>query len=333
MPIPYFSARIFVADQFTALIDEAEQVLRGVALVTPIVTSERLDATAAATVFLKCENLQRSGAFKFRGAYHAVSHWASTTAHRTFVTVSSGNHAQGLALACGLLGCKAHVVMPRNSSPLKRDAARSNGAAIYESDDRPSANVVLAQLARELPAVVIHPFNDPLVIAGQGTVMIELLHQVADLDAVLAPIGGGGLLAGLCLAAKTRKPGLKLYACEPAGALDAVESVRQNRIIPMDHPQTIADGLRTSVGDRTLPILREGLAGFYVVSEEEIMAAMRFARDRLDLTIEPSSAVALAPVLRREVGLVGKRVGVVLTGGNVNLSMFWPQAATERRGR
>jgi threonine dehydratase len=210
--------------------------------------------------------------------------------------------------------------MPRNSSLLKRNTARSNGATIHESDDRPSANALLAQLARELPAVVIHPFNDPLVIAGQGTVMIELLHQMADLDAVLAPIGGGGLLAGLCLVARTRKPELKLFACEPAGALDAAESVRQNRIIPMDYPQTIADGLRTSVGDRTLPILREGVAGFYVVDEEEIVAAMRFARNRLDLGIEPSSAVALAPLLRREEQLIGKRVGVVLTGGNVDLS-------------
>lgn len=303
-----------------ALIQEAARVLNGVAHVTPIVTNQWLDRTAAATVFLKCENFQRVGAFKFRGAYHAVSHWVSTTPHRTFVTVSSGNHAQGLALACKLLGCKAHVVMPRNSSPLKRNAARSNGATIHESDDRQSANILLAQLARELPAVVIHPFDDPLVIAGQGTVMIELLSQVADLDAVLAPIGGGGLLAGLCLVAETRKPGLKLFACEPAGALDAAESVRQNRIVPMDHPQTIADGLRTSVGEQTLPILRTGLAGFYFVTEEEIMAAMRSARDRLDLAIEPSSAVALAPLLRREAQLIGKRVGVVLTGGNVDLS-------------
>ncbi len=316
-----------MADQYTALIGEAERVLRGVALVTPIVTSELLDRAAAATVFLKCENLQRVGAFKFRGAYHAVSHWASATPSRTFATVSSGNHAQGLALACKLLGCKVHVVMPKNSSTLKRDAVRSHGATIHESEDRPSANILLAQLARELPAVVVHPFNDPLVIAGQGTVMIELLDQVAGLDVVLAPIGGGGLLAGLCLAARTRRPGLMLFACEPAGALDAVESVRQNRIIPMDHPRTIADGLRTSVGDRTLPILHEGLTGFFVVSEEEIIAAMRFAKERLNLTIEPSSAVALAPVLRLEAQLVGKRVGVVLTGGNVDLSAFWDQTA------
>lgn len=305
------------------LIQEAARVLKGVAHVTPVATGHALDDTSLAKVFLKCENLQRVGAFKFRGAYHAVSHWVTTSSHRTFATVSSGNHAQGLALACRLLGCEAYVVMPAGSSPTKRQAVQSYGATVLEAADRAQANELLNRLEKLLPAVSVHPFNDPFVIAGQGTIMIELLEQVNDLDVVLAPIGGGGLLSGLCLAAETLCPRLEIYACEPAGALDAIESVRQNRIVAMPNPDTIADGLRTSLGDRTLPILRRGLAGFFVVQEQEIVEAMRFAYERLKLEIEPSSAVALAPLLRRESQLIGKRVAVILTGGNVILSDFW----------
>jgi len=287
-----------------------------------VTASRVLDDTSGARVFLKCENLQRVGAFKFRGAYHAVSHWAATSPSRTFATVSSGNHAQGLALACRLLGCQSHVVMPAGSSPIKRQAVQSYGATVHEAADRAEANELLDRLAQSLPAVVVHPFNDPFVIAGQGTIMLELLEQVDDLDAVLAPIGGGGLLSGLCLAAEVLRPTLEIYACEPAGALDAIESVRQNRIVPMPNPDTIADGLRTSLGDMTLPILHRRLAGFFVVKEEEIPKAMRFAFERLKLGIEPSSAVALAPLLRQETRLIGKRVAVILTGGNVDLSEF-----------
>jgi len=303
-----------------ALIQEAARVLKGIAHVTPIVTSRKLDDVSGASVFLKCENLQRTGAFKFRGAYHAVSHGVATSSHRTFATVSSGNHAQGLALACQLLGGKAHVVMPAGSSAVKRQAVLSYGATVHDAADRAAANEQLERLARELPAVVVHPFNDPLVMAGQGTIMIELLEQVADVDALLAPIGGGGLLAGLCVAADTLRPHLEIYACEPAGALDAKESVARNRIVPMTNPTTIADGLRTSLGDQTLPILRRRLTDFFVVEEWEILDAMRFAWGQLRMVIEPSSAVALAPILRREGELVGKRVGVVLTGGNVDVA-------------
>lgn len=305
------------------LIQEAARVLNGIAHVTPIATRNALDDASRAKVFLKCENLQRGGAFKFRGAYHAVSHWVTTSSHRRFATVSSGNHAQGLALACRLLGCEAHVVIPAGSSAVKRQAVHSYGATIYEAGDRAQANQLLDQLARSLPAVIVHPFNDPFVIAGQGTIMVELLGQVGDLDVVLAPIGGGGLLSGLCLAAETLRPMLEIYACEPAGALDAIESVRQNLIVPMPNPDTLADGLRTSLGDQTLPILRRGLAGFFVGEEREIVEAVRFAHERLDLVIEPSSAVALVPLLRKEPQLIGKRVAVILTGGNVDLSEFW----------
>jgi threonine dehydratase len=171
-------------------------------------------------------------------------------------------------------------------------------------------------------ATLVHPFNDPLVIAGQGTIMVELLDQVNDLDTVLAPVGGGGLLSGSCIAAEACRPQIKIFACEPAGALDAIESVRQNRVVPMSNPNTIADGLRTGLGDRTVPILRRYLAGFFIVEETEILQTMRFAQEQLKLKlfIEPSGAVALAPLLRREPQLRGRRVAVVLTGGNVDLA-------------
>ncbi len=316
-----------------ALIQEASRCLHGVARVTPIRTSDWLDTLSGAQVFLKCEHLQEAGAFKFRGAYHAVSHWTETSRHRTFATVSSGNHAQGLARACQLLGCQAHVVMPIDSSALKRQAVISLGATVYETAGRAQANELLSRLAQELPAVVVHPFNDPLVIAGQGTVLVEFLDQVRDLDVVLAPVGGGGLLSGLCLASHALRPQLEMFACEPAGALDAMMSVWENRIVPMADPVTLADGLRTNLGDHTLPVLRRHLSGFFVVQEQEIIHAMRIAHDKLNLPIEPSSAVALVPLLRRETSLVGKRVGVVLTGGNVDVATFWKEAAKALRDR
>jgi threonine dehydratase len=213
--------------------------------------------------------------------------------------------------------------MPKPYSSIKHQAAIDYGAIVHVAADRIRAEVMLGKIVEDTGATIIHPFNDPLVIAGQGTIMVELLEQVSELEIVLAPVGGGGLLSGLCVAAQACRPQMKIFACEPAGALDAVESVRQNRIVPMPSPHTIADGLSTSLGERTLPILRQHLAGFFIVQEREIVEAMRFAYERLKLVIEPSSAVALAPLLREEPQLRGKRVAVVLTGGNAELSSLW----------
>lgn len=301
----------------------AAETLAGVAHRTPVLTSAQLNTRAGSTVFLKCENFQRVGAFKFRGAYNAIAAQAGTQDGRPIVTFSSGNHGQGVALACRLLGRQAHVVMPRPVNDLKRAAVVGYGATVHEAADREEGERLLDDLLTRTPGVHVHAFNDPLVIAGQGTAMLEFLSTVPELDVVLAPIGGGGLLSGACIAAHGVKPGLHLYACEPAGALDAVHSVRENRVVPMPNPATIADGLRSSVGDVTLPILREHLHGFFVVEEGEIVEAMRFAFERLKIVIEPSSAVALAPVLRREPALRDKRVGVLITGGNVDLSVFF----------
>jgi threonine dehydratase len=307
-------------DQITLRsIRQAAEVLHGVAQVTPVVTSHELDERAGARVFLKCENFQRVGAFKFRGAYHAIFHLAQTQQTCTVVTVSSGNHAQGVALACQLLGCEAHVVMPQPINSFKRRAVATYGAEIYVEGSRAQAEERANALVAEKRGAFVHPFNNPYVIAGQGTVALELLAQTGWVDAVLGPVGGGGLLSGVSLAVHGAAPNTKIYACEPAGALDALYSVRENRIVPMTAPATIADGLRTSLGDLTLPILRDHLEGFFVVDEQEIMEAMRFAFERLKIVIEPSSAVALAPVLRGEQALRGQRVGVVLTGGNVDV--------------
>lgn len=301
----------------------AAETIAGVAHLTPVLTSVQLNTRALATVFLKCENFQRVGAFKFRGAYNAIAALAGKQNGSPIVTFSSGNHAQGVALACRLLGRQAHVVMPRPVNALKRAAVIGYGATVHEAADRQEGERLLGDLLARTSGVHVHAFNDPLVIAGQGTAMLEFLSSVPDLDVVLGPIGGGGLLSGASIAAHGVKPGLRLYACEPAGALDAVHSVRENRIVPMPNPSTIADGLRSSVGEVTLPILREHLSGFFIVEEREIVEAMRFAFERLKIVIEPSSAVALAPVLRQEPALRDKRVGVLITGGNVDLSAFF----------
>ncbi|HLZ34966.1 MAG TPA: pyridoxal-phosphate dependent enzyme [Nitrospira sp.] len=310
-------------DVTISLVEQAADLLRGVAKITPVLTSRTLDQISGTQAFLKCENFQLVGAFKFRGAYHAVTRLIAGHSASAFATISSGNHAQGLALACRLQGATAHVVLPKPFSAMKYQAVLDYGATVLVAESRAQAEVKLREVTEGCGAMIVHPFNDPLVIAGQGTIMVELLNQVKDLDAVIAPVGGGGLLSGLAVVAENRRPQMKIFACEPAGALDAIESVRQNRVVPMLNPDTIADGLRTSLGSRTLPILRRCLAGFFIVQEEEIIQAMRFAYERLKLVIEPSSAVALAPLLRKEARLVGKRVAVVLSGGNADLSLLW----------
>ncbi len=306
-------------------IRQAAERLRGVVHETPVHTSRHLNDVSAATVFLKCENFQRIGAFKFRGAYHAILTLPERERGKPVVTISSGNHAQGVALACKLLGRRAHILSGGLTSRIKRQAILDYGATVHEAANHRDAERKLPDLLREVGGVYVHPFNDPQVIRGQGTAMLEFLSAVPDLDAVLAPVGGGGLLSGTCLVAHGLNPRLAVYACEPSGALDAVHSVRENRIVPMPEPRTLAEGLKTSLGSLTLPILREHLAGFFVVPEDEIVPAMRVAYERLKLIIEPSSAVALAPLLRREPALVGKRVGVILTGGNVDLTGFFEQ--------
>ncbi|MCH7615248.1 MAG: pyridoxal-phosphate dependent enzyme [Nitrospinae bacterium] len=309
MPLPTFQD-----------VQRAAVLLTGIAHNTPIHTSRQLNEISRATVFLKCENFQRVGAFKFRGAYNAVAHLQSD---KPVIALSSGNHAQGIALASQLLGKDAHIVMPEPINPVKRAAVQGYGGIVHIPGNPQEAESFSQDLARDVQGEWIEAFNDPHVIAGQGTAALELLGQVNDLDVLLGPIGGGGLLSGTCLATHGVNPKIQVYACEPAGALDAMYSVKENRIVPQDNPQTIAEGLRTSVGTLTLPILREHLAGFFVVEEQEIGKAMRFIYERMKLIIEPASAVAVAPLLRQEPDLQNKRVGVIISGGNVDLSQYF----------
>lgn len=301
---------------------EAAARLAGKVHRTPVATCATLDERAGRRLFFKCEHVQKVGAFKFRGATHAVLQLSPDAAARGVLTHSSGNHAQALALAARRRGISAHIVMPRHSSAVKERAARDYGATVYLCEPTLEAREAeAARIARATGATFIHPYDNPHVIAGQGTAVLELLGQVADLDAIIAPVGGGGLLAGSCLAATGTTPRPRVFAAEPRGADDAARSLAAGQLIPQTAPETIADGLRTSLGELTWPILQAHVERVITVTEDEIVAAMRLAWERAKLLIEPSAAVALAAALSREFCAIPglARVGIILSGGNVDL--------------
>jgi threonine dehydratase len=303
-------------------IQQATQRLAGHAHRTPVMSCATLDRMAGRSVYFKCEQFQKAGAFKFRGACNSVMRLAPEVAARGVVTHSSGNHAQALALAARLRGIPAHIVMPKNASPVKRRAVEEYGGRVVECEPTLAARETMAAaVLAETGATLIPPYNHPDVIAGQGTAALELLEQAASLDAVVAPVGGGGLLAGVAIAVKSVAPRVRVYAAEPAGADDAARSKAAGRLVPQTAPRTIADGLLTSLGDLTWPVLRDQVEGVLTVTEEEIVAAMRLTWERAKFLIEPSAAVAVAVVLAEKFrALEGmQRVGVVLSGGNVNL--------------
>jgi threonine dehydratase len=296
--------------------------LAGLAHRTPVTTCATLDRRAGRALFFKCEHLQKAGAFKFRGAAHAVGRLPPEVAARGVVTHSSGNHAGALALAARLRGIPAHVVMPDNASPVKRRAVEEYGGRVIACAATLAAREeTAAAVLAETGGTLIPPYDHPDVIAGQGTVALELLDQAPGLDAVVAPVGGGGLLAGVTLAAQELNPAVRVFAAEPAGADDAARSKAAGRLIPQTAPQTLADGLRTSLGELTWPVLRDRVERVVTVDEAAIVAALRLAWERAKLLIEPSAAVALAAVLSDEFRALDglRRVGVVLSGGNVNL--------------
>jgi threonine dehydratase/serine racemase len=289
---------------------------------TPVATCATLDRLAGRNLFFKCEHLQRVGAFKFRGASNAVLSLPADVAGRGVVTHSSGNHAQALALAAKLRGIPAHIVMPSNSAAVKRRAVEGYGARVIACEPTLAARESTAEAVRaETGAVFVHPYDDADVIAGQGTAALELFEDAGPLDAIVAPVGGGGLLSGTCIAARSLSPKTRLIAAEPLGADDAARSFAAGKLMPQTAPATIADGLRTSLGELTWPILRDHLERVVTVSEEEIVAAMRLAWERAKFLIEPSSAVALAAALSPEFPALpaSARIGIVLTGGNVDL--------------
>ena len=297
----------------------AAERLRDIAHRTPVHTSRTLDALAGCQIFLKCENFQRVGAFKFRGAYNAISQLSPEQKAAGVVTHSSGNHAQGVALAAQLLGVPATIVMPDDAPAVKREATAGYGARIVSA---PAAQreIVSAQLARDEGLTLVHPYDDDRIIAGQGTAAWELFEQVEGLELLFVPVGGGGLISGSALAAAARQPGCRVVGVEPAIADDANRSWRSGTVQVLDQPPpTIADGLRTRfVGERNLAVMRQYVYDMTTVSEEEIVAALRFVWQRLKIIIEPSSAVALAPLLSGRYPAPGRRVGVILSGGNVD---------------
>jgi threonine dehydratase/serine racemase len=289
---------------------------------TPVVTCATLDARAGRSLFLKCDHLQKGGAFKFRGACNAVMKLDDAEAARGVATHSSGNFAQAIAIAARSRGIPAHVVMPSNAPAVKRRAVEEYGARVISCEPTLAAREEqLARVLAETGATFLHPYDHADVIAGQGTAALELLEAVPDLDAIVTPVGGGGLLAGCAIAATALRPGIDVFGAEPLGADDAARSKQGGVRVPQTAPNTIADGLLTSLGDRTWPIVRDVVEAIVTVSEAEIVAAMRLTWERAKLVIEPSAAVAVAAVLsddfRARPGLL--RVGVVLSGGNVDL--------------
>ncbi len=290
------------------------------AVVTPVLRSRSLDALAGCELHFKCEHLQRIGAFKFRGATNAVQTLTDTEAARGVVTQSSGNHGAAIALACRQRGIAATVVVPDNAPRIKLAAIRAFGARIVHCEVGQAArDAATAQVLAETGGVLVHPFNDPRVIAGQGTATLELLRQAPGLDCVLAPVSGGGLLSGTALAAHGIAPAIRVYGAEPEGAADARESLLTGQRVTGRAVDTICDGLRAELGTLTFAVLREHVHEILLASDVETVAAMRLVWERLKQVIEPSCAVPLAALLRQRERFQGQRVGIVLSGGNVDL--------------
>ena len=294
---------------------------------TPVLTNESLNQKVGAQVYLKCENLQKVGAFKFRGACNAVFSLSEEEAARGVCTHSSGNHAQALALAARMRGIPAYIVMPDNAPQVKKDAVAGYGGQIsFCAPTLEAREATLRQVYERTGANVVHPYNDERVIAGQGTATVELLDSVPDLDAIITPVGGGGLLSGTSIAAKGLKPNIRVIAGEPEMADDAYRSMKEDKIIPSVNPKTIADGLLTSLSDRTFHIIRQNVEQIVTVSEQSIIDAMKFIWERTKIVIEPSAAVPVGVLWEKKIDLTGLKVGIILSGGNVDLAKLPWQA-------
>ncbi len=287
---------------------------------TPVLSSQNLNQLSGARLFLKCENFQKAGAFKSRGATNAVFSLTEDQIEKGVCTHSSGNHAAALSRAAGLRQSKAYIVMPENSSRVKIAAVKNYGGLItFCRPNLKSREETLQKVMEDTGAVEIHPYNDYRIIAGQATATLELLEQAGPLDIILAPVGGGGLLSGTALAAHYFAPGVPVMAAEPAGADDAYRSFYEGKFIPSENPQTIADGLLTSLGTLTYPIIQDYVTDIICVSEEAIIKAMQLVWERMKIIIEPSSAVPVAAVFENPDIFAGKKTGIIISGGNVDL--------------
>lgn len=294
---------------------------------TPILTSSYLDALTGASLFFKCENFQKAGAFKVRGASNAVFGLSDADAARGVATHSSGNHALSLSYAAGRRGIPCAVVMPRTAPQAKKDAVRGYGGTITECDpSTTSREDVFARVQAQTGADFVHPYNDPRVIAGQATCSRELMEQVQGLEQVIAPIGGGGMISGTCLTLSAIAPKVQIFAAEPEQADDAFRSLRAGHIIADDAPDTVADGLKVPLKDLTWHFVKSRVTDILTASEQEIIDAMRLTWARMKIVIEPSCAVPLATILKNADVFRGRRVGVIITGGNVDLDKLpWMQ--------
>ena len=300
-------------------IQEAHERIKPYIHCTPVLTSERLNEIAGCSLFFKCENFQKVGAFKTRGAMNAALCLTETQLKKGLATHSSGNHAQALARAAKILGVKSYIVMPRTAPEIKKRGVRGYGGEIFECEPNlPSREATLAEVILKTGATEIHPFNNYDVIAGQATAAKELVEEIGLLDFVLAPVGGGGLLSGTALAVKYFSPHTKVLAGEPAGSDDAYRSLQSGKIEEAQS-NSIADGLLTKLGDKTFPIIQENVKEIITVTDEEIIAAMRLIWERLKIIVETSAAVPFAAVLKDKVKFKDKRIGIILTGGNVDL--------------
>lgn len=306
-----------------AVLDAAQRIAPYVHR-TPVLTSRTLDRLCYGSLFLKCENFQRAGAFKFRGAIHALLLLSDEQRKAGVVTHSSGNHAQALALAGQILGIPVTVVMPQTAPAVKKAATEGYGARVVPCQPTlADREAHVARLIQQHGYTLVHPYDDPHIIAGAGTAALELLEQAGPLDAIICPVGGGGLASGTCLAAANVSPSPRVYAAEPANADDARRSLEAGLILPSLDPKTCCDGLRTSLGHLNFAILRRYVSSIPTASESEILDAMRLVWERLKIIIEPSCAVPLAVLLNGQVPARNQRIGLILSGGNVDLDPFF----------
>jgi len=288
---------------------------------TPVLTSQSINGIVGCDLFFKCENFQKVGAFKFRGAVNAVFSLEKEAALAGVGTHSSGNHAAALALAARMRGIEAHIVMPSNAPEVKKIAVAGYGANItYCEPTLQARETTLKKLTDELGLTVVHPYNNFKVICGQGTAALELLEEIGSADMLLCPVGGGGLLSGTAIVTKALLPGCKVIAAEPKEADDAFRSFRDGCIYPSVHPATIADGLLTSLGDLTFAVIQQNVDEIVTATEESIVAAMKMIWERMKIIVEPSSALPLAVILENREKFAGKRIGIILSGGNVELT-------------
>ena len=312
--------------EMASLLEEARERVRGVAHRTPVMTSRTLDALTGARVHLKCENFQRVGAFKFRGAWNAITHLSGEVRARGVVAFSSGNHAQAVALSAKLHGIPAVIVMPSAAVPAKLDATKGYGAEVVHHDLLgESREECGARLARERGLTLIPPFDHRDIVAGQGTAAVELFEETGPLDTLLVCLGGGGLLSGCAVAARVHAPGCDVIGVEPEAGDDGARSFRSGRLERIESPDTIADGARTpSLGKLTFPLIQRYVSDIVTVADADLVATMRFVWTRMKMVVEPTGVLGLAALFRGKLDLAGRRVGVIISGGNID-----PAAAAE----